>query len=73
MLKKISKLKAVWKLVFCSDEFFLMTANHHPVLPHIGYRYYTNHDRKMFWIFLNDFVKNSIYETKIKKQEETDD
>lgn len=66
MLKVISKLKAIWRII-TEDEFFLMTAsvdstyNHYDLGP-IKYNYETNTMREMFYVFLKTFAKDLEYE-----------
>ena len=56
------KLKAIWKLLI-SEEYFLTVANQHnpygeKELGPIRYEYFSNTNRELFYIFINDHIKN---------------
>lgn len=66
MTNTISKWKAIWRII-TESEFFLMTASQdnkftHESLGPIRYKYETNTKRKMFFIFLDEYVKKLIKE-----------
>ena len=56
------KLKAIWKL-WKSEEYFLTIANQHnpygeKKLGPIKYEYFSNKNKKLFYIFVNDHINN---------------
>jgi hypothetical protein len=67
-MKKIVRLLKICTKILSSDEYFLVTAKrdtkYHPTLGPIRYSYDSNTKRGLFYVFVNDYIKNNKHNFK---------